>query len=85
LDGLERNRDNNDNNIRDNDSINDTDISDIDNDNDNDNANTNIIFVCKRKKECGYSNNIDWAGKKENRLLTKDCWTVTSRLFQILR
>jgi len=83
LDGLERNRDNNsindnnirdndsinDNNIRDNDSINDTDISDIDNDN---NANTNIIFVCKRKKECGYSNNIDWAGKKENRLLTKD-------------
>ena len=72
MDGLERNRDNNsinDNNIRDNDSINDTDISDIDNDN---NANTNIIFVCKRKKECGYSNNIDWACKKENRLLTKD-------------
>ena len=24
----------------------------------------NINFVCERKTECGYSNNIGWAGKK---------------------
>jgi len=27
-------------------------------------ANDNINFVCERKTECGYNNNIGWAGKK---------------------
>ena len=27
-------------------------------------VNDNINFVCERKTECGYSNNIGWAGKK---------------------
>jgi len=49
----------NDNDIREKDSINDCDINKNEIDIDND-----INCVCERNSECGYSNNISWAGKK---------------------
>jgi len=72
LAGLEKNRDNdndisnkdsiNGNDISDNDSINDSEISDNDTINDNDISDNEIDI--DNDINCGYSNNISWAGKK---------------------
>jgi len=66
--GLGRNRDNNsnnniisDNNIRHN-NIKDNDINDNDIDIDTD-INAKINVVCKRRRVCGNSIKISWAGK----------------------